>query len=173
MHCSNCNTPLAPGAHFCPGCGAQIAQPVYAASPYPGLGRVARHLRSLGLLWYVYAVLRFFSGLAKLFFLEGLFGHRFGDSLNFGWNPIAMGWMHALWPVTFLSLLISVGCAVLTGYALATRQPWGRIFAIIFAIFALFNLPFGTALGIYTLWVLAPRLSGLEYDALTANTPQP
>jgi hypothetical protein len=38
--------------------------------------------------------------------------------------------------------------------------------AIIAAILALIKFPFGTALGIYTLWVLAPGASGLEYDAI-------
>jgi hypothetical protein len=38
--------------------------------------------------------------------------------------------------------------------------------AIIAAIFALIKFPLGTALGIYTLWVLAPGASGLEYDAI-------
>jgi hypothetical protein len=31
---------------------------------------------------------------------------------------------------------------------------------------ALLKFPFGTALGIYTLWVLAPSTSGMEYDAI-------
>jgi hypothetical protein len=30
----------------------------------------------------------------------------------------------------------------------------------------LVKIPFGTALGIYTLWVLAPMASGMEYDAI-------
>jgi hypothetical protein len=47
-----------------------------------------------------------------------------------------------------------------------TRKPWGRVLAIIAAILALLKIPFGTALGIYTLWVLAPAASGMEYDAI-------
>ncbi len=49
---------------------------------------------------------------------------------------------------------------------LLNRRPWGRTVAIIVAILALVKFPFGTALGIYTLWVLAPGASGLEYDAI-------
>ena len=40
------------------------------------------------------------------------------------------------------------------------------VLAIIAAILALLKFPIGTALGIYTLWVLAPGASGLEYDAI-------
>jgi hypothetical protein len=50
-----------------------------------------------------------------------------------------------------------------------TRQPWGRVLAIIFAILALIHLPLGTALGIYTLWVLAPGASADEYAAITST----
>jgi hypothetical protein len=32
----------------------------------------------------------------------------------------------------------------------------------------LLKIPFGTALGIYTLWVLAPVQSGQEYDMVAA-----
>ena len=46
------------------------------------------------------------------------------------------------------------------------RKPWGRTFAIVLAILQLIKIPFGTALGVYTLWVLAPAASGAEYDAI-------
>jgi hypothetical protein len=68
--------------------------------------------------------------------------------------------------MALFSLMVSVGCVVLTGWALLTRQPWGRIFAIVFGVIALIHFPLGTALGIYTLWVLAPRLSGDQYAAI-------
>jgi hypothetical protein len=32
----------------------------------------------------------------------------------------------------------------------------------------LFNIPFGTALGVYTMWVLLPGGSQQEYEALVA-----
>jgi hypothetical protein len=56
--------------------------------------------------------------------------------------------------------------ALFTGYGLLQRRPWGRTIAIVAAILALLKFPFGTALGIYTLWVLAPSTSGMEYDAI-------
>lgn len=33
-------------------------------------------------------------------------------------------------------------------------RPWARILAIILAVLHIFSFPFGTALAIYTLWVL-------------------
>jgi len=59
--------------------------------------------------------------------------------------------------------------ALLTGFALLTRQPWGRTLAIVAGILTLIRLPVGTALGIYTLWVLAPAASGAEYEEIAAR----
>lgn len=43
---------------------------------------------------------------------------------------------------------------VIAGYGLLKRKVWGRILAIIVGILSLANFPLGTAVGIYTLWVL-------------------
>ena len=85
-----------------------------------------------------------------------------------GWSPFGRMWLDGLWPMASFSLMVNVGCILLTGYALLTRQPWGRVLAIIFGVIALIHFPLGTALGIYTLWVLAPRTSGDQYAAALA-----
>jgi len=36
----------------------------------------------------------------------------------------------------------------------------------VLAFISLFNIPFGTVLGVYTLWALLPSQSQQEYDAL-------
>lgn len=172
MICSACGNPLSPDARFCPRCGGQTLFQPQPGSPYPQppmpYDRVSRNIQGLGILWLVYAALRIFSGVFGVLILHGLFGHHFGNSdFNLGWSPFGSMWLANLWPMALFSLLTGVCCILLTGYALLTRQPWGRIFAIIFGILALIHLPLGTALGIYTLWVLAPGASGDEYAALT------
>lgn len=180
MNCSVCGNALSADARFCPRCGNQIVtqpQPP-PAYPQPSVNlpydRVSRNIQGLGILWLVYAGLRIFSGLFGVLVLHGLFGHHFGNSdFNLGWSPFGSMWLASLWPMALFSLLTSVCCILLTGYALLTRQPWGRVFAIIFGILALIHLPLGTALGIYTLWVLAPTLSGDEYAALADAQHRP
>jgi hypothetical protein len=54
----------------------------------------------------------------------------------------------------------------LLAWGLFERQPWARILGIVVGFLALLRFPFGTALGIYTLWVLLPENSGREYDAM-------
>jgi hypothetical protein len=50
--------------------------------------------------------------------------------------------------------LVWGGGTLLTGAALRQRRRWARLLALGFAILNLLVIPFGTALGVYTLWVL-------------------
>ena len=43
---------------------------------------------------------------------------------------------------------------IIAGIGLLQRRSWGRILAIIVAIFNLLNVPIGTVAGIYALWIL-------------------
>jgi hypothetical protein len=44
--------------------------------------------------------------------------------------------------------------AAYSGWALMAYRPWARPFNIVVSIFDLFGVPIGTAIGIYSLWVL-------------------
>lgn len=47
--------------------------------------------------------------------------------------------------------------SLLAGIGLLRGRNWGRLLAIIVGAFNLLNFPIGTALGLYTLWVLLQR----------------
>ena len=64
----------------------------------------------------------------------------------------------------YLSITAVVG--LLVGWGLLDHQPWARMFAIIVGCLKLIDFPLGTALGIYTLWVLAAQNADLEYQRL-------
>jgi hypothetical protein len=55
------------------------------------------------------------------------------------------------------------------GWGLLHRESWARILALIAGFLALFHPPFGTALGIYTLWVLLSAESEREYAEQAAR----
>jgi hypothetical protein len=40
------------------------------------------------------------------------------------------------------------------GFGLLQFKPWARMLVIILSVFELLSVPFGTAIGIYGLWVL-------------------
>jgi hypothetical protein len=173
MVCQACGTPAGEGVHFCPKCGTQVAmaQPMYVQPPMPMyLPRVQRNLQTLGILWCVLGVYRVINGLIGVIFLRAFTTHNFGnDAWIFGGRfhgAFPPMWMAGLWPMIAFATVFAAAVALVAGYGLLNRRPWGRIVAIVAAILALIKFPLGTALGIYTLWVLAPGASGLEYDAL-------
>ena len=55
---------------------------------------------------------------------------------------------------------------VIAGWGLYERRSWARILAIVLAFISLVHPPFGTAIGIYTLWVLLPASSEVEYQRM-------
>ena len=56
---------------------------------------------------------------------------------------------------------------ILAGWGLPNFKPWARILAIVLSAIRLINIPIGTALGIYGLWVLFSK----ETEALF-STPK-
>ncbi|HWW22444.1 MAG TPA: hypothetical protein VNY78_01020 [Edaphobacter sp.] len=146
----------------------QPPMPLYVPIP-----RVPRHLQTLGVLWCVFGVYRIVGGLFGMFFFRvATMRGRFGSEWPFGpmGGPFGPHWMGAMLPFIATMIVVSAGLALLVGYSLLTRRPWGRTLAIIVGVLSLLKIPFGTALGIYTLWVLAPADSGAEYDSIADRT---
>jgi hypothetical protein len=124
--------------------------------------RVRQNAQPLGITWIIYGVYRIIGGLFGAFVVHHLaYGGIFNDAPPF--LPHLMG---SLVPVIATVSLVMGLSGVLVGYGLLARQQWGRVLAIVFGILALIRIPFGTALGIYTLWVLAPSAAGLEWQEL-------
>jgi hypothetical protein len=171
MVCQACGSPVQ--GPFCSRCGAAVvAQTSYAAPPaYPYVlpqQRAQRHVQTLGILWCIYGGYRAITGIVAALFLAGI---TTGGFIG-GWGqPRIFPFMNAPWMAGLagfvaVSTLIFAALSFLVGFSLLTRKPWGRTLAIVMAILQLIKIPFGTALGIYTLWVLAPSQSGAEYDAI-------
>jgi hypothetical protein len=150
MFCDHCGAKLSPGAQTCPSCGKS-----FVAFMPPKRG-IAGHVRLLGIFWIAHGVLHVFPGM----FLMAIFGSRF-------FPPDVPVFVSRLLPFIGGMLVASGVAAVLTGIGLLTRQSWARIAALILAAISLINIPFGTALGIYTMWALLPADHEEEYRALT------
>jgi hypothetical protein len=54
---------------------------------------------------------------------------------------------------------------MVAGYGLLRRKAWGRILAMVVGFLGLVNVPLGTAIGIYTFWLL---LQDSAADCLTS-----
>lgn len=175
MFCDRCGTPLASGAQFCTSCGKAVAPgavpPGVPAVASPPQGRVRKHIHLLATLWLVNGVLRL-MGVAWLMLFGGTFFPWFRSRIGPDAWPLGPGWgLDSLLSGGFFSLGIFLGFFGLLHLALAwglfERQSWARILGLVLGILALLRFPLGTALGIYTLWVLAPEQSAREYDQLS------
>ena len=58
----------------------------------------------------------------------------------------------ALWVPVFL-LIISIP-GLIGGIGLFMRQKWARILVLVISVLDLLNIPLGTAIGVYSIWVL-------------------
>jgi hypothetical protein len=76
--------------------------------------------------------------------------------------------------LTFLAFVIFLGMLILSipeiiaGIGLFKLRRWARLLGIVLCILNLMNLPFGTAVSIYGLWVL---LSGRTDELFAAESP--
>jgi hypothetical protein len=133
-----------------------------AAESYERRMRVRQNLQPLGIIWIMFGVYRVVTGLVGALVLHSIaHGGMFGDA-----PPFLPHLFATLAPVVATISVVMGACAIVTGYGILARKQWGRIVAIVFGVLALLKLPFGTALGIYTLWVLAPGPSGPEWEAI-------
>jgi hypothetical protein len=57
-------------------------------------------------------------------------------------------------PVVALFLVLLSVPGIIGGIGLLKWKSWARFLVLILAVLDLFNIPIGTALGIYTIWVL-------------------
>jgi nitrate reductase gamma subunit len=57
--------------------------------------------------------------------------------------------------------------ALMAGYGLMERAPWGRMVAIVAAFLSILKFPFGTAIGVWTLIMLMGYRNSTLYDQIT------
>ena len=74
-------------------------------------------------------------------------------------------WILGIVGTSVCALLALLGIpGIVAGYGLLRRKGWGRILALVVGFLGLVNLPLGTAIGIYTFWVLLQE-AATEYFA--------
>jgi hypothetical protein len=123
----------------------------------PAASRLGGHIRLLGILWIALSAFRVIPGLV----LIALFHH----DVEFGPPPLVCGLLRGV----AVALILGALLGLLAGVGLLQRQSWARMLAIVVGVVGLVDMPFGTALGIYTLWVLLPARSEEEYRQIAGS----
>ena len=157
MFCDQCGTSITDTQAYCPSCGKPMKG--VPPAPAPAQSRVTGHVRLLGIFWLAYSAIQLMGS----WFLSSIFPRFFE---GWGWSPHIPFLVGGLLRAVGWLLLARGVLGVIAGWGLLDRQPWARILAIVLAVFTLFHLILGAALGIYTLWVLLPGESERDYRQL-------
>lgn len=156
MFCDQCGTALVEGQQRCVHCGKAVLG-------YGRRSRVQDHVRLLGVLWMAMGALNAVGGVVLVIVANTIFGR------GLGWvGPAANSapFLHPLLTFLGIVILLKAVAAFAAGWGLLQRESWARLLALVVGFLSLFNPPFGTALGIYTLWVFLPANAEQEYQSL-------
>jgi predicted nucleic acid-binding Zn ribbon protein len=157
MFCNACGSEIDAEQRFCSKCGKTVA-----ATPAPR-SKVRKHIHLLAILWLVYSGFHVLSNVVL-----AVTRHVLVQATH--WSYLPEGLHTALQPLLGALAIISVAksvAGIAAGIGLLQRAPWARVLALVLGFLSLLSPPFGTALAIYTLWVLLSQDSNEEYQALT------
>ncbi len=107
---------------------------------------MAQHVRILAWLFVVFGALFTFIGMVLAFIIAGS-GMISGDRT-------AMLVTGSVGTILMIVLFLLAVPNFIAAWGLFRFRPWARVLAIILAVLHIFSFPLGTALAIYTLWVL-------------------
>lgn len=105
-----------------------------------------KHITIIGILYIVFGVLGLLAAGIILVVIAGS-GLVSGDP-----EAMAITSIVAIAVSGFLAIISVPG--IIGGIFLLKRKPWARIFVLVLGFLNLIDIPFGTALGIYTIWAL-------------------
>jgi zinc-ribbon domain len=158
MYCDSCGTELQAGNRFCPSCGKSIG-----VSPGPAGGRVGRHVRILSILWFATSALNLIGAGVLLVLANTLFAHL----ERFPGPAPPPAFLQGLLSALGLLLLFKALAGFAAGWGLLQRESWARPLTLVLGFISLIDFPIGTALGIYTIWVLLSSGADEEYSRLS------
>ena len=159
MFCDQCGVQLQTDQEYCTRCGKAIT-----GLAVHSRGRVTEHVKLVGILWMAYSALYALSGV--LILLAARFvAVRIGEIPN-GPPPWVIELVRPIIGIVGWLALVKAAAGFIAGWGLLQHEEWARVFALVVGFLALLNLPVGTALGIYTLWVLLPSQSEEQYKVL-------
>ena len=124
------------------------------------------HVKVLGVLYIAFSALGVMSALF-LGLAVGTAGGIVGQAASPEDAAVALPIIGLAGSALVIFLLALSLPGLITGIGLLKFQPWARIVGIVLAAINLINIPFGTILGIYALWVLLNK----ETETLFSGVP--
>ncbi len=114
---------------------------------------MATHVKVLGVLYILFSALGLIAALFLLLAVTAASG-IVATAAEPGDAAIALPILGISGTALVIFLLLLSTPGLITGIGLLKFRPWARILGIALSAFNLINIPVGTVLGIYGLWVL-------------------
>jgi hypothetical protein len=168
MFCDGCGAALQSDQAFCSRCGKEVKSGMHVAGPRRS--RLQEHVRLLGILWLAMGAVNVIGAMVLYILSRTIFGGHF---IPPGEADVPANFLHNLMAFLAIAVLVKAAAGVAAGWGLLQRESWARLIALILGFIALLSVPLGTALGIYTLWVLLPAESEREYEEQSRAALQP
>jgi hypothetical protein len=130
------------------------------------LQNYAGKVKALSVVWFIYAAYSLITGFVGLAFANAFLSGRFCPWMQGPWGHAPFFFGPAMIHFAWIFVSIRGGLALAAGWGLMERTEWGRIVAIVAAFLSLLRIPFGTALGIWTLVVLLGYRNTTLYEKL-------
>lgn len=117
---------------------------------------MVNHVKILGVLHIVFGSLSVVIGLALFAMFGGIAG-IVGASAAPDEARVAIPVLGVIGSLLML-LMVALGLpGIIAGIGLMSFRPWARMLTIVISVLDLFQVPLGTLLGFYGLWVLFSR----------------
>lgn len=126
-----------------------------------------RHVKLLGILATLWGALAILVGVSILLLAAGALVELFDPGGNVGF---AAGLTAGVFTLLGGFALLWGGAHLWAAMLLRKRRPFGRVLMLGLAVVNLLVLPFGTALGIFALWVLLTNEGRHLFEPLPAGS---
>ena len=109
-----------------------------------------KHVTLVGALHIGYSAFQLVMALIGFIFIVG--GGLIGGFIS--QEEIVFAVTFVVGAIICLWILMVSLPSIIGGIALLRYKPWGRYMVLVLSVLALFNIPLGTAIGAYSIWVL-------------------
>jgi hypothetical protein len=181
MYCGQCGTQLDETLRFCTSCGKSIAtrdagallppSGAAASSSPAAIQSMNSHIRVLGILWAVYSGFRILMAVWSIVFSRAfipIFQNMMSHDNDVNLVPI-FRMMSGFYVVSCIWSIFAGAAGFWTAWALLKHEQAGRMIALVIAFVSLISIPFGTALGVYTLVIMLPKNAEQSYNAIVTT----